>query len=83
MEDFEITIDGLNDRQRLLADIIWEFDEREDIDRFVKTLPTEELRNEANGILELMVLATIEQLYDGITDTKEAKSLLNKIKTVD
>ena len=53
MDNFEITIDGLNNRQRVLADIIWAFDDRKDIDRFIKTLPTQELRNEANGIVEL------------------------------
>lgn len=80
MDNFEITIDGLNDRQRVLADIIWAFDDRKDIDRFIKTLPTQELRNEANGIVELMIMASIEQLYDGIADNNETKSLLNKIK---
>lgn len=79
MDNFEITIDGLNERQRVLADIIWAFDERKDIDRFIKTLPTKELRNEANSILDLMVMASIEQLYDGISDDAEAKSVMDRI----
>ena len=80
MDEIEITIDGLNSRQRVLADIIWAFDERKDIDRFIKTLPTEELRNEANSILELMVLASIEQLYEEITDNSEAESVVDNIR---
>lgn len=79
MDNIEITIDGLNERQRVLADIIWAFDERKDIDRFIKTLPTKELRNEANSILELIVMASVEQLYDGISDDAEAKSFMDKI----
>jgi hypothetical protein len=76
----EITLEGLNFRQRVLADIIWSCDDRAAVDRFIKALPTKRLRNEAATIVDLMVLATVEQAYDGINDdVSGAKNLLAKI----
>ena len=75
----EITIEGLNARQRVLADIIWEFEDRKGINTFIKSLPTIQLQDEAKAIVELMILATIEQCYDGLSTMSEAQSLINKV----
>ena len=55
-----ITIEGLNERQRVLADIIWACDTQEDADRFIKSLPTLPLRQEAASVKELMILAIFD-----------------------
>ena len=76
----EFTIEGLNERQRHLADIIWACDTQADVQKFIKTLPTYALRDEANSIVELMKMAAVEQCYDGIGELIEAKDVLNQFK---
>ena len=73
-----ITIDGLTAKQKVLADIIWQFDDFVDVKRFMDTLPVLE-RRECEAIVELMKMATLEQLYDGIKDNHEANMVIDKI----
>lgn len=75
----EITIEGLNARQRVLADIIWACNTRAQINTFIKSLPTVDLQDEAKAIVELMILATVEQCYDGLGSMDEASQLINKV----
>ena len=75
----EITIDGLNQRQRLLADMIWACESKADINRLIKSLPTQEMKDEATTIVDLMLMASIEQCYDGLGSMDEAKALINKV----
>ena len=77
----EITIEGLNARQRVLADIIWACDTRKQINAFIRTLPTIELQDEARAIVDLMIMATVEQCYDGLGSMDEANSVLSKYNT--
>lgn len=79
MAGFEITIAGLTERQRFLADIIWAFETRKQINEFIRSLPTVQLQDEAKNIVELMILATIEQAVDGRGDMDEAQELINKV----
>lgn len=76
----EITLDGLNARQKVLADMIWACDSKADVDRFISSLGTRALRKEAETIVEMLILATVEQAYDGIGSMDEAKELINKVK---
>ena len=76
----EFTIEGLNARQRFLADIIWACETKDKVNAFIRSLPTRALRTEAKSIVELMILAVVEQCYDGITDNmNEADRLINKV----
>jgi hypothetical protein len=75
----EITIDGLNQRQRLLADMIWACESKADINRLIKSFPTQEMKDEATTIVDLMLMASIEQCYDGLGSMDEAKALINKV----
>ena len=75
----EITIQGLNARQRVIADIIWACDTRKQINEFIRSLPTVELQDEARSIVDLMIMATIEQAYDGLGEMTEAAQLINKV----
>ena len=74
----EFTLDKLTPRQMVLADIIWAFEDFSGVQKFIKTLPTGELRDEAYSLVELMKMAAIER-YDGITEPFDAKKLLDKI----
>jgi hypothetical protein len=77
----DFTIEGLNAQQRVLADIIWACESKDNVDAFIRTLPTRALRNEAKSIVNLMVLAVVEQCYDGINpDMAEAQSVIKKVK---
>ena len=76
----EFELYGLNKRQMVLADIIWACDTKDRVNKFIAGLPTKALRNEAEAIVDLMVLAVVEQCYDGITDNfDEANQLINKV----
>jgi hypothetical protein len=61
----EITLDGLNARQKVLADMIWACDSKAEIDLFIKSLPNKALKTEAQVIIDMLLMATIEQAYDG------------------
>ena len=66
-----IKIEGLSKKQRLLADIIWSFDKREDVLAFVQTLPPKD-RRDAQTIVEMMILAFIDE----VDNTDEATEIL-------
>jgi len=77
----EFTIVGLNDRQRVLADIIWSCETAEAVKGFIRSLPTRAQRQEAENIIELMKMAVVEQCYDGINpDMPEADSVLSQFR---
>jgi hypothetical protein len=75
----EITLEGLNARQKVLADMIWACDSKAEIDLFIKSLPNKALKTEAQVIIDLLLMATIEQAYDGLGSMDEAKQLINKV----
>ena len=75
----EFTLEGLTPRQMILADIIWACEDKPEVDRFIKALPTQAFRNEAKSIVDLMKMAAVEQCYDGITEPFDARALLDKI----
>ena len=77
----EIRLDGLNKRQRVLADIMWSLEEWDDVERFVATLPNRE-RIECEGIVEMMRLELVESYRAGmaIENTAEATQLIDKIR---
>ena len=74
----EIQIQGLNKRQQVIADIIWQCNDRKQINTFITGLPTVQLQDEARNIVELMIMATVEQCYDGLGSMDEASAVLQK-----
>jgi hypothetical protein len=78
MNELEITIPGLNAQQRVLADIIWACESKDKVDAFIRALPTRALRNEAQSIVDLMLMAVVEQCYDGISEMDAAAEVLQK-----
>jgi 23S rRNA C2498 (ribose-2'-O)-methylase RlmM len=76
----EITLAGLNRQQQQLADLIWACETKDQVNTLIKSLPNKQLKAQAQSIVELMLMATLEQLYDGINDMAEANAVLDKIR---
>jgi hypothetical protein len=75
----EFTVDGLSPRQMVLADIIWAFEDFQDVQKFIRALPNKALQDEAQSVVEVMKMAAIEQCYEGLREPFDAKQLLDKI----
>jgi hypothetical protein len=76
----EIKLEGLNARQKVLADIMWELEEYEDVERFMATLPERE-RIECQGIIEMMKMELVESYREGmeLEKTPEADRVIKKL----
>ena len=81
----EIKLEGLNARQKVLADIMWSIEEWDDVERFIATLPKRE-KIECEGILEMMKMEVVESYRKGMAedgmlpDNLEAKKVIDKIR---
>jgi hypothetical protein len=75
----EFELQGLNARQKFLADIMWQLEEYDQVQAFIATLPDREAC-EAESIIEMMRMAVVEQCYDGIQNIDAAKSVIDKIR---
>jgi hypothetical protein len=76
----EFTLEGLTQRQQVLADIMWSLEEYDQVERFIATLPDREAC-ECQTIIEMMKMAVVEQCYDGVQKLDEAKKVLSKYNT--
>jgi hypothetical protein len=85
MDEIEIKLEGLNKRQRVLADIMWAIPEWDDVERFIATLPKREAA-ECRSIVEMMKMELVEAYRAGMTedgmipDNPEAKRVIDKIR---
>jgi hypothetical protein len=77
----EIRLTGLNTRQKVLADIMWNIEEWTDVEKFIAALPERE-RIECKGIVEMMRMELVESYRKSmnIENTSEATELLDKIR---
>ena len=75
----DIQLEGLTQRQMVLADMIWACGTKSEIDRLIKFLPTQEMKDEAESIVQMMIMAAVEQCYDGLGSMDEAKQLIKKV----
>lgn len=71
----DIHIENLTPRQRVFADILWQLNGTEDIERFRSSLPAE-FRPDVELVIN-MILATV---LDDITDTALAQDLLDNLR---
>jgi hypothetical protein len=71
----DIQIQGLNSRQRVLCDIIWACDSKEQVLNFVRSLPTAQKR-EAEVMVEMMTLA----FFDSVDSIDLAKPIIDKVR---
>jgi hypothetical protein len=75
----EFELQGLNARQQILADIMWQLEEYDQVQAFIAALPDREAC-EAESIIEMMKMAVVEQCYDGIQQLDAAKSVIDKVR---
>ena len=76
----EFELQGLNARQRVLADIMWQLEEFEQVQAFIATLPDREAC-ECQTIIEMMKMAVVEQVAPTLRDKEtypEANKVLSK-----
>lgn len=69
-----IEIQGLNKKQRALADIMWGMDSKAEVSAFIASLQGQN-KQEAQTVLEMMLWA----IWDEVTLTDEAKVALDKV----
>jgi len=74
----EIQLQGLNSQQAVLADMIWACKTKKQIDALIASLPTKKMRADAETIVQMMIMATVEQCYDGLGSMDEAEAVLRK-----
>jgi hypothetical protein len=77
MVEFELK--GLNKRQELLANIMWQFEEYEQVEAFIATLPDREAC-ECQAIIEMMRMAVVEQCYEGIQSLDAANDVISRFR---
>ena len=77
----EIKLEGLNARQKVLADILWSIEEWSDAERFIATLPKRE-KAECQSIVEMMKMELVETYRKGmgISNTPEADQVIAKMR---
>jgi hypothetical protein len=77
----ELELQGLNARQQVLADIMWQLEEYDQVQAFIATLPDREAC-EAESIIEMMKMALVEQYAQGMAKTPmtEAQKLIDKVR---
>jgi hypothetical protein len=76
----EIELHGLNARQQVLADIMWDLEEYEQVEAFIATLPDREAC-ECQTIIEMMRMELVEGYRRGmgLEDTQEARSAIQSV----
>lgn len=74
-----LELTGLSHRQQLLADMLWACGTRKDIEQLIRYLPSQEIKNEAATLVELMIVETIDQCYDGLGSMEESQKVLDKL----
>lgn len=77
----EIELTGLTNRQKILADIIWNIDEWDQVEIFMKSLPKRD-RIDCEGIIEMMRMQLVEAYAEdmGLRNYPEANDLIKKVK---
>lgn len=77
----EIELTGLTNRQKILADIIWNIDEWDQVEIFMNSLPKRD-RIDCEGIIEMMRMQLVEAYAEGmgLRNYPEANDLIKKVK---
>lgn len=73
-----IQIENLTPKQRMLCDVLWNLDSREQVLNFIRSLPMRD-RRDAVGLYHLMILETLDQNMDTENLTL-AKQVIDKVK---
>ena len=74
-----ITLTGLSELERELADRIWNCDGMQEVDAFIDGLP-KSLRPRALGVLMLITAAVLDEIVDQQEEFPEVQALVDRIK---
>jgi len=67
----KVQIDGLNNRQRAIADVLWMMQTRAEVEAFIRALHPS-MRADAETVVEMMMLA----VWDDIDTVDESTKLM-------
>ena len=73
-----VTIQGVNNRQKEMLDIMWCLDDYEDVEEWKSSLSSQE-QQQADLLEELIMLAVVDEMLEE-DSFKEANEIINKIK---
>ncbi len=73
-----IAIEGLNKKQRALADVMWAMDSRAQVESFINALHPKD-QKDAQTVCELMILAFIDEVEDTQDARRVIQSIVDKI----
>lgn len=73
-----MVIRGVNRKQKKLLDIIWSFQELEDLDGWIRGL-NKKKRREAVTLKQLVILATIDERVEKMTEFPDIIDIVNQI----
>jgi hypothetical protein len=73
-----ITIDGLNKKQVAMLDKLWSIDRSEQLNKYLATLSTEDVRI-AQTLIEMIILEQIDEDTKDQTRFPDVENLLEKI----
>lgn len=73
-----IKINGVNERQKQMLDVMWSLDDYEDVEEWKSSLSSQE-QQQAEVLEQLIMLAVIDEMFEE-DDFKEANEIINKIK---
>ena len=72
-------LEGLSTRQVVLADLLWLCGDRSSVEQLIAALPTREIQQEAQTLVNLMIVTAVDQAYDGRGSLDEAQSIIRNI----
>jgi hypothetical protein len=75
-----ISIGNLSQQQTLIADILWQCQNRDQVDSFISGLPTVDLQNQAKTLVDLIIYESVDQCYNNSDEFTEADELITRIK---
>lgn len=74
-----IVVHDINQQQKEMIDKMWSLDTRDDLERWIATLPRPQ-QQEARTLEEMLVWAVIDQQVDEMTHYNLAANMIEKIK---
>lgn len=74
----EPQLENLTPQQRVLCDVMWAFDDAEQVTGFIKTLPPGQ-RQEAESLRQMIVLECLEPYVEHYAD--EAQDLIDRVSS--
>ena len=74
-----ITIEGLTEQQRRLADIAWAIDTHEQLEQFCSSLRGQQQRD-MTTVIELIVAAELDHCVEDCEDCDLAREVLDRVR---